>query len=1178
MINAAAVEDLLFAALEKGSEIERATFLDSACAGDAELRRQVEKLLKAHANAGDFLQKPVLELLAAAPEPPHEPNLTTDHGHGGPASTEESHPAGDAPVGLPAVPGYRVLREIARGGMGRVLAAHDQSLDRDVALKVLLPGANPDRFVRESKITARLPHPGIPPVHALGTLADGSPFLAMKLIAGQTLAVEMKTADRPRLLQAFTQVCQAVGFAHSRGVVHRDLKPQNVMVGAFGEVQVMDWGLAKDLTSPDTLGEPRSSVAPVVPIADTDADQTTDHQAAGESTDDQTQAGTILGTPAYMAPEQAKGEASDARSDVFALGGILCAILTGQPPFTGKSSLEVIQRARAADLDETHTRLDGCGADAELIALCRGCLSASPAQRPEDGQAVADALTAYLNGVQERLQAAQRERAVALARESEQRQRRQVQMALAAALVALLLGTGGFAFWRNQQAQVGRERDARNAEAVAALLGQTEQALHAGDAAKAAVALDAATRRSTEGGAQEHAGRLRGLDADLALLRDLDKIDQFRWIWSENQFADPAVVARRTREALVRFGADPDAVSVDEAAARVEASEVRERIVSALDRLLRQEKTAGVRALLRRVDADPYRDAVRDAVLANDGTKMAELSGKEQALKQLPGFAAYLGESKAIAVQRRRQLLQAAVSRQPGNLDLLMTLGRTCSTNQKDWADEELRWYQAAIAAAPANYAAHINLGSVLCDVKRDYDGAIAWFRKALEIDPNHPEAYTNLGNALAGKGQWDEALPWLRKALELDPKDSHAHNNLGRALAGKGQLGEAIACFNQAIALNPRYPVAHFNLGSELAEKGKLVEAIACYEKAIALNPGYANAHAHLGQALHARGKEDQAIACFKKALALDPNLSTARDGLARIHFNNGNGYSGRGKLDEAIACYREALEIDPKHARAHYNLGNVLQAKGQLDEAITCFRKAIEIEPRHAEAHCNLGHALADQGRFAESLAALRRGHEVGLKQPGWRYPSARWVREAEQRAAMEGKLAAFLKGEFKPSKTTERLGLTEVCQARKLHATATRLYADAFAAEPRLASNLQAGHRYHAACAAALAAAGQGEDAARLDDKERARLRRQALDWLKADHTGLGKLLDSGPPQARPFIVRVLSLWQKNTDLAGLRDTAALAKLPADEQKAFAQLWADVAALLKKAETPAPKNDER
>src|SRR5436190_1968944 len=206
---------------------------------------------------------------------------TTDHVRAS-ACTSGSHPA-DAPAGdVAAVPGYRVVREIARGGMGRVLAAFDLGLDRDVALKVLLPGANAERFVRESKITARLPHPSIPPVHALGTLADGSPFLALKLVVGRTLAAEMKTADRRRLLQAFTQVCDAVGFAHSRGVIHRDLKPANVMVGEFGEVQVMDWGLAKDVTSPDA---PRGPDSPVLPDG-ADANQTSANRSSGESTDD----------------------------------------------------------------------------------------------------------------------------------------------------------------------------------------------------------------------------------------------------------------------------------------------------------------------------------------------------------------------------------------------------------------------------------------------------------------------------------------------------------------------------------------------------------------------------------------------------------------------------------------------------------------------------------------------------------------------------------------------------------------------------------------------------------------------------------------------------------------------------------------------------------------------------
>ena len=180
----------------------------------------------------------------------------------------------------------------------------------------------------------------------------------------------------------------------------------------------------------------------------------------------------------------------------------------------------------------------------------------------------------------------------------------------------------------------------------------------------------------------------------------------------ENKLPDAAVVATRTREALRRFGADPDVTSVDEASARVSASAVRERIVSALDRLLRQEKTAGVRAALRRLDADRYRDAVRDVILASDAEKMAELAGQSAALEQPTGFIAFIGESHAIPVDRLRQLLQSAENRRPENLGLLMTLGGTYPANQQEGVDERLRWYQAAIAAAPSNLAALSNLGA----------------------------------------------------------------------------------------------------------------------------------------------------------------------------------------------------------------------------------------------------------------------------------------------------------------------------------------------------------------------------------------------------------------------------------------------------------------------------------
>jgi tetratricopeptide (TPR) repeat protein len=176
----------------------------------------------------------------------------------------------------------------------------------------------------------------------------------------------------------------------------------------------------------------------------TDPDATTVHRAAGESTDERTRAGTVLGTPAYMAPEQARGEATDARADVFALGGILCAILTGQPPFSGKSTMEVIQRAGAADLAVAQARLDGCGADAELVALCRRCLSPGPADRPADAQAVADGMTAYLAGVQEKLRKAGLAEAEAKAKTREEAKRRRLTLALAGVvLVVLLVGLGG---------------------------------------------------------------------------------------------------------------------------------------------------------------------------------------------------------------------------------------------------------------------------------------------------------------------------------------------------------------------------------------------------------------------------------------------------------------------------------------------------------------------------------------------------------------------------------------------------------------------------------------------------------------------------------------------------------------------------------------------------------------
>jgi serine/threonine protein kinase len=227
---------------------------------------------------------------------------------------------------------YRLIERVARGGMGVVYAAEDDKLERRVALKVLdVPGADGDlanRLIREASVLARLEHPGIVPVHDVGVLADGRVFYTMKFVEGQRLDKYIETvASTPDRLRIFLRICDAVAFAHARGVLHRDLKPANIMVGSFGEVLVLDWGLAKILSGRSTA-EPQN-VDPDATIFEKPkppADSSASTQASVV-----TGHGTVMGTPGYMSPEQARGDVEhlDTRSDIFSLGALLRFLLTG---------------------------------------------------------------------------------------------------------------------------------------------------------------------------------------------------------------------------------------------------------------------------------------------------------------------------------------------------------------------------------------------------------------------------------------------------------------------------------------------------------------------------------------------------------------------------------------------------------------------------------------------------------------------------------------------------------------------------------------------------------------------------------------------------------------------------------------------------------------------------------
>ena len=528
------LDSLFLAALEIESVEQRAAFLESACGADPELRHQVQQLLRSHELAGSFLEQPPAEYLATILSEAFTPDqagaleaglaatFAEDKavviGHVGHSvlksfgqtmhlprvALRDAVEQGNEPIVRPKsqeMPDgksdsrYQLHGEIARGGMGAILKGRDTDLGRDLAIKVLLDQHKnkPEvvqRFIEEAQIGGQLQHPGIVPVYELGQFADQRPFFSMKLVKGETLGKLLAdraepVADRGKFLGIFEQICQTMAYTHSRGVIHRDLKPANIMVGAFGEVQVMDWGLAKVL--------PAGGVADEKKARDQQQGQSiiqtlrskvgSDSPGTFGTVGSQTQMGSVMGTPAYMPPEQALGEIDnlDERADVFGLGAILCEILTGKPPYIGDDGTQVFRLASRGKLGECFRRLDACGADGELIALTKHCLELEPTDRPRHAGVLAERVAGYLESVETKLRETELERATAAARaeaegkraESERRRLEQQQRSASklrtmnaglVVVLAIAVGTSIVAgqFWR--AATVARHNAEQSAE------------------------------------------------------------------------------------------------------------------------------------------------------------------------------------------------------------------------------------------------------------------------------------------------------------------------------------------------------------------------------------------------------------------------------------------------------------------------------------------------------------------------------------------------------------------------------------------------------------------------------------------------------------------------------------------------------------------------------------------
>ncbi len=663
----------------------------------------------------------------------------------------------------------QLLGEVARGGMGVIIKGRDSDLGRDLAIKVLLDQhrENPDlirRFVEEAQISGQLQHPGVVPVYELGTLADQRPYFAMKLVKGRTLAVLLAeraspAVNQPKLLGIVEQVCLTMAYAHVRGVIHRDLKPSNIMVGSFGEVQVMDWGLAK--------------VLPQGGLADDEEAGRIRHetviQTGRTSTDAElSQAGSVMGTPAYMPPEQASGDLDrlDERADVFALGSILCEVLTGQPAFTGRTVGEIQRKAARGDLTDAFGRLDACGADAELAGLARLCLACEPEDRPRHAGAVTERLTAYLAGVQHRLQTAELARVEALARAEEEAKRRiladalvqkaqahaveegrrrRLQVGLAASVLALT-AVGGLATTSYLQ-----ERQARRAQVELALNEATllhNQALKSPDDLNRWQAAGEAIKRvevalGDDGHSQARLGLAdlhREVQTGIATARrDHEWLDSLAEIRSGHLGVKPGVRDMAYAEAFRRAGIDLDVLAPAEAAARLRARPaVVLQVLPYLDSwslVRRDDEQPAVQwqrplVVARAADSDAYRNRLRALVerpdIRKQGAALRALSQDRQVVELPPASILQL----AIALREAGEpaaavsLLESAAQRFPDDVWINYNLAELLAALPTR-REEAVRYYTAARALRPET--AH-NLGHLLDQMGQGED-AIATFR-----------------------------------------------------------------------------------------------------------------------------------------------------------------------------------------------------------------------------------------------------------------------------------------------------------------------------------------------------------------------------------------------------------------------------------------------------------------
>jgi serine/threonine-protein kinase len=908
----------------------------------------------------------------------------------------------------PCPPGYEIGSPLGHGGMGVVYLARQVQLNRPVALKMIRGGGLADsddvaRFLAEAEAVAALQHPNIVQVFEVGRHA-GLPFMALEYVAGGSLARALQQGPLPpsEAAHLVEQLARGLNAAHQAGIAHRDLKPANVLLSFPGEGREAPGRQA---------GEARRPLGACVPkIADFGLAKRFVGPLSGTPSSDLTQTGAVVGTPHYMAPEQAQGHGKRVgpAADLFALGAVLYECLTGQPPFLGNTALEVLRRV--VDTEPAPPRQLQPRLPRDLQTICLKCLSKDPQKRYASAEALAEDLRRWQ--AHEPILARPVGR---LERAAKWVRRHPAAAALTAALLLLVLAGLGGAFWyqqwqiwwageqARQETEVSARRTYLNQEVAAAVteaererrdlhdrlhdplrvhvllsdLGEWQRALaRAGAALTRAQKLAAGEPDLVD---PQLTARLQAADAQLAadgqaylLAEKLDAVRLEATTWTEEKFPVKAA-GPKFAAVFEEAGLAVDRGSAAELAAKVRASATRYALVAALDFWADVVRDPALRehllAVARLADPDPWRDQVRDPQTQQERKALEALAARADVAGQSPQILVVLVNLLVRTRGDPRPLLRKAALAHPQDFWLCYTLA-TRSTDPR----EQVGYYQAALAIRPRSTAALNDLGVALHEVK-DLAGAVACFEKALALDPRHAHALDNLGTVRKDQGNLKAAIALFREALRIQPESAPIWNNLGTALQANKETAEAIDCYEKALKLVPGFAQAHGNLGLALLGKGDVKGATDHFHEALKINPRTAQAHNGLGLILYRQGKWDDAEIRFGEALKAAPNYAEA-------HVNLGNIWLARKKWKEATACYEKALEINPRLAAAHFNLGLICSANNDLDGAIARYRLAVTYNPQFAEAHNNLGNALRAKKEVAAAVPHFEKALKINPK----------------------------------------------------------------------------------------------------------------------------------------------------------------------------------------------------